>query len=83
MITIIIILAVYILSAYAFYKYTQIAHFHENGRFKNRFKPEFIELLITFMPIVNTTLSIVCWIGSPYRKSESNRISNFFKPKNK
>jgi hypothetical protein len=82
MITATIILAVYILSAYAFYKFTQIAHFHENGRFNN-LEPEFDDLLITFMPIVNTILSIVCWIESPYRKSESNRISNFFKPKNK
>jgi hypothetical protein len=82
MITIIIILAVYILSAYAFYKFTQIAHFHENGRFNN-IEPEFDDLFLTFMPVANTILAIVCWIDSPYRKSESNRISNFFKPKNK
>ena len=82
MITITIILAVYLLSAYGYYKWVQEAYYSRN-RFFVHLKPEKEDIFITFFPLVNTIACIIYWLCfSPYKPKEPKEI-NFFKPKNK
>ena len=78
MITFLIILTIYILSAFAVYKWIQIAHYHKNGIY-NGIEPDNVDIKFTFTPLFNTVMAIGLWIGiRPIKQNETN----FFKPKN-
>ncbi len=75
-----ILLLIYIISAFAMYKWIQIAFYHKNGVMKGCLT-ENIDLFYTFCPIMNTAFSIAHWIMMfPINKKSKN--NNFFKPKN-
>lgn len=72
-----IILTIYLLSAFTVYKWMQKAFYHKNGVFKNT-KPDYINLFITFVPIINTIMAVLGLTFLP----ATNKSTNFFKPKN-
>lgn len=79
MTTILILLAIYIISGYAWYKLIQHLFYGKNSRFKHS-KPNVMELIITFIPIVNT-LGVIVWFIL-YKIDTINSSETFFKPKN-
>lgn len=80
MTTIIILLPIYIISAYAWYKLIQHLYYGENAHFKYS-KPAPIFVLIVFLPVINTLFAITWYI---LYKLETSKIGvDFFKPKNK
>lgn len=79
MITIIILIVIYLLSAYGHYKWIQEAYYSKNRCFTIS-KPNTSDLFSTFLPIINTISCIALWLFiSPYKDKETH----FFKPKNK
>lgn len=74
-----ILLTIYLLSAFAMYKWVQIAFYHKDGIFKGQ-DVGIVEMFFTFIPLINTVCTIVTWISAyPYESTKSN---NFFRPKN-
>lgn len=77
MITILLLIIVYLLSAFAVYKWVQISHYHKNGIFKGQ-RTGGHEIAFVILPLFNTIAAIYFWLLSwPYESS-----INFFKPKN-
>lgn len=79
--TIAILIAVYLVSAYGVYKWVQLAFYHERSIYKDS-KPDYHELFATITPFFNTVFLILFWafiypIESD--KKPKNRIENFFK----
>lgn len=75
---VIIFLVIYLLSAFGYYKFIQLAHYHPEGKW-NRIEPHDTDKLAVFCPILNTFFCIAGWIHGWKKDSKSN----FFKPKNK
>lgn len=85
LITITIIIAIYLISAFLWWIYIHIAH-SKNGRWSNSL-PNTFDIIITFIPIVNSVAAIIYWLlGNPYnienRHKTNKSISRFFNIKN-
>ena len=74
----IILIIIYLLSVYGAYKFVQHSHYHEKGMWNN-IKPHNIDLVVTFLPFINSILGIMFLIGA--WKRDCYREINFFKMK--
>jgi heme/copper-type cytochrome/quinol oxidase subunit 2 len=80
--TVIIFLCVYVLSAYGVWSYTSAAH-SKDGIYSNS-EPSSNDVLLVFIPVGNTFLSIVGWVLYPPIKRKYKKAfdyNNFFKIK--
>jgi len=80
MITILIIIAVYVLSCLGAYKFIQKAHYEEKGKFKT-ISPTRLDVCMIFLPFINCIMTADYIFGN-WRKKEDKTV-DFFKPKNK
>lgn len=79
--TIIIFLVIYLLSAFGWYKFIQLAHYHPKGRWQ-ALEPDGHDIFLIFCPIINTCLCIYSWTFESWKKEEyRDKTTNFFKPK--
>lgn len=72
------IITVYIVSAYLMWRFTKISH-SKGGRYE-RSTPDSEDLLLTFLPILNTLFAIIGWILFFPRKrvKKERNYSKFF-----
>lgn len=78
MIAILITIAIYLASVYAWYKYVQVA-FSKEGIYSN-IKASSSEVFFMFCPILNTIFSILGWLCAyPKRRiSQNKNLTKFF-----
>ena len=74
----IILITIYLLSVYGAYKFVQLSYYHEKGIWNN-IKPNNTDLITTFLPFVNSMLSIMFLLGD--WKRDCFKETNFFKMK--
>jgi hypothetical protein len=81
---IIVLIFIYIISVFGCYSFFGIA-FSKEGRWSN-LHPGVGEIIITFLPVVNTFFAVVAWNDSPYKVKVKNSdidTSTFFNIKDK
>jgi hypothetical protein len=75
--TIISLVVLYCLSSYGQYRYIRIAH--SKGGIWENVTPNGIDVFVTFFPIINTIVLIICYLSSsPSKKLVSKGIMEFF-----
>lgn len=78
---VIIFLVIYLLSAFGYYKFIQLAHYHPKGRWPS-IKPNKGDIFITFFPGLNTVFCLNGFVFESWKKEEyRDKTTNFFKPK--
>ena len=77
--TVIIFLCVYVLSAYGFWKYVQVAH-SVNGIYEQMVDDNTTLAIIMVIPVLNTMMSVVGWICYyPKKRDHEKREMHFVK----
>ena len=76
--TILILIFVYILSAYMQYRWISISH--SKGGIFEQSTPSRTDLVFTFTPILNTVTGIISW-SIYYPKKSANNFNKFFNVK--
>jgi heme/copper-type cytochrome/quinol oxidase subunit 2 len=81
MVILIIILVVYLLSAYFAWRYIHIAY--SKGGVWEELKPTHSDIFTVFCPVINTYLAVIGWLTSPKvrTKKNSKTYDKFFKVK--
>lgn len=73
-----ILVAVYLLSSYGAYKFIQLAHYSEIGRWKI-LEPGLMDIAVSIVPVTNSILAIGYLFGT--WKDDAHLKTNFFKIK--
>jgi hypothetical protein len=80
-----ILIAIYLLSAYGFWKYVQVAH-SVNGIYEQMVDDNTtLAIIMVFIPVLNTMMSVVGWIcfypKKPDHEKREMHFVKFFKIK--
>ena len=73
-----ILLFIYLLSAYAWWKYIQISH--SIGGIYEQVDADILSIIIVFLPVINTIMSGVFWVSYyPKKRDTKKREIDFVK----